>query len=97
MSRPTHSLRVRIAESVFNPSAAPNGDAAAARATGIKNGGDEHRERVGYVSSGDAEVSFEEQRVLDRIGEALARLGRNKRVGLTLRDKEAFVKAWKKG
>ncbi|KAF3345130.1 hypothetical protein VdG2_06743 [Verticillium dahliae VDG2] len=41
-----------------------------------------------------ADVTMEEQRVLDKVAEALARLGRNKRVGLTLKDKAAFVDAW---
>lgn len=41
-------------------------------------------------------VSEVEQRVLDKVGEALARLGRVKRVGLTVKDKIAFVDAWGK-
>jgi hypothetical protein len=36
----------------------------------------------------------EEQKLLDRVGEALARLGRVKRVGLTLKEKKAFVALW---
>lgn len=44
----------------------------------------------------EADVTFEEQRVLDRIAENLARLGRNKRVALTVEDKTRFVEAWKK-
>jgi hypothetical protein len=39
-------------------------------------------------------LNGEEQKLLDWIGEALARLSRVKRVGLTLEDKAAFVKAW---
>uniref|UniRef100_L2FLH9 Vacuolar protein sorting protein vps66 n=1 Tax=Colletotrichum fructicola (strain Nara gc5) TaxID=1213859 RepID=L2FLH9_COLFN len=61
LSRPTTCIRVRVAESILNSSAAQT------------NG---------------------EQRVLDKVAEALARLCRNKRVGLTLRDKAAFVEAW---
>lgn len=38
-----------------------------------------------------AAVSGDEKKVLDRIGEALARLGRVKRVGLTMKDKATFV------
>lgn len=45
---------------------------------------------------GSEEVNVEEQKVLDRVGEALARLGRVKRVGLTLKDKAAFVGSWTK-
>uniref|UniRef100_A0A8H7KE41 Uncharacterized protein n=1 Tax=Bionectria ochroleuca TaxID=29856 RepID=A0A8H7KE41_BIOOC len=42
---------------------------------------------------GGEALSETEQRVLDRVGEALARLGRVKRVGLTMKDKQAFVNA----
>ena len=35
-----------------------------------------------------------EQRFLDQIADTLARLGRNARVGLTLKDKARFVEAW---
>ena len=77
LSRPTHTIRVRIAEGVYNTSAAgEDGD----------EGGD----------GGDGEVTVEEQKVLDKVAEALARLGRSKRVGLTLKDKSAFVEAWRR-
>ncbi|KAI8941930.1 hypothetical protein NX059_000044 [Plenodomus lindquistii] len=39
-------------------------------------------------------VSAEEQRVLDRVGEDLARLGRVKRVGLGVEEKIEFVRVW---
>lgn len=39
-------------------------------------------------------VSAEEQKVLDRVGEDLARLGRVKRVGLGVEDKIEFVRVW---
>lgn len=50
------------------------------------------------TSVGDqvGEVNSEEKRVLDKIGEALARLGRVKRVGLTTKDKSQFIEAWSK-
>lgn len=35
-----------------------------------------------------------ERRVLDKIGETLARLGRNKRVGLGVKEKQEFVRVW---
>ena len=35
-----------------------------------------------------------EKKVLDRVADALARLGRVKRVGLGVKDKDGFVKAW---
>lgn len=46
--------------------------------------------------SGEDGVTVEEQKLLDNVAEALARLGRAKRVGLTLKEKDAFVKAWNK-
>lgn len=49
------------------------------------------------LGSEEAEgMSAAEKRVLDKVAEALARLGRVKRVGLGVRDKEGFVKAWSK-
>ncbi|KAK5174699.1 Lysophosphatidic acid:oleoyl-CoA acyltransferase 1 [Saxophila tyrrhenica] len=45
-------------------------------------------------SEGDAELSQQERRVLDAVAEALARLGRVKRVGLGAKEKDGFVKAW---
>ena len=35
-----------------------------------------------------------EKKVLDRVAEALARLGRGKRLGLTVKDKIGFIRAW---
>ncbi|OTB00422.1 hypothetical protein M426DRAFT_324290 [Hypoxylon sp. CI-4A] len=84
LRRPTHLLRVRIAEGVNNNSAA------------VTNGnGSSSHVRDGAI--GDEGPTPEEQALLDKVAEALARLARNKRVGLTLRDKEAFVEAWTKG
>lgn len=41
-------------------------------------------------------ITAEERRTLDKVGEALARLGRVKRVGLTVRDKMDFIEAFSK-
>lgn len=47
------------------------------------------------VEVGDGSgVSAEEQKVLDRIAEDLARLGRVKRVGLGVFEKIEFLKVW---
>jgi len=48
------------------------------------------------LSDQPADVNADEQRILDKVGEALARLGRVKRVSLTVKDKAAFVEAWSK-
>ena len=86
LSRPTHCIRVRIAEPTSNTSKATNG---------VSTAPVDEVSILGGTETAGSDITLEEQRVLDRIGEALARLGRNKRVGLTLRDKAAFVKAWK--
>lgn len=84
LSRPTHCIRVRIAEPVTNKSELSNG----------VDGHDSDSEEYGT----DEEPSTQEGRkLLDHVAETLSRLARNKRVGLTLRDKVAFVDAWGKG
>lgn len=82
LSRPTTCIRVRIAEGQMNSAAAHTNGAASNDSSNL-------RQRNGSAAA----ISGEEQRVLDRIGEALARLSRVKRVGLTLEDKVAFVNA----
>ncbi|GJD03663.1 acyltransferase [Colletotrichum higginsianum] len=87
LSRPTTCIRVRVAESILNSAAAQtNGVSSSVVADSAAT-----QRRIGGA---DPSLSIEEQRVLDKVGEALARLCRNKRVGLTLRDKEAFIEAW---
>ena len=39
-------------------------------------------------------ITADERRVLDKVAEALARLGRVKRVGLGVKEKAEFVRAW---
>ncbi|EMR62786.1 putative acyltransferase-like protein [Eutypa lata UCREL1] len=85
LSRPTHCIRVRIAEAVANTSASGS------MVNGVSGEADD-----GYAQHED-DLTPDEKRVIDHVGEDLARLARNKRVGLTLRDKAAFINAWKKG
>ncbi|KAJ6437678.1 vacuolar protein sorting protein [Purpureocillium lavendulum] len=82
LSRPTTCIRVRIAEGQMNTASATTNGGSTATA-----GGELKFRKTGV------DVSSQEQRVLDRIGEALARLSRVKRVGLTMQDKAAFVAA----
>ncbi|ETS76913.1 hypothetical protein PFICI_10787 [Pestalotiopsis fici W106-1] len=84
LSRPTHCIRVRIAEAVTTKSDLPNGYES------DDSSDDESREAEEPMTPADRQL-------LDHIAETLARLARNKRVGLTLRDKVAFVTAWTKG
>ncbi|KAK3326237.1 hypothetical protein B0H66DRAFT_573778 [Apodospora peruviana] len=81
LSRPTHCIRIRIAEHMYN-------NPAAQMSNGLPEAGS---------AAEEDRISGDEQRLLDRVAEALARLGRAKRVGLTMEDKKAFVKAWKTG
>jgi 1-acyl-sn-glycerol-3-phosphate acyltransferase len=87
LSRPTTCIRVRVAEGQANTSAANINGVSETHEAG------ELRYRAGE-GGGAATVSPNEQKVLDRIGEALARLGRVKRVGLTTKDKATFVQAF---
>lgn len=102
LSRPTHCIRVRIAEVVYNTSK-PTDHATERKDRYLTNFLDTLGEDSAMTSSTDtlaslsdqaAEANAEEKRVLDKVGEALARLGRVKRVGLTGKDKAAFVEAW---
>jgi len=105
-SRSNHCIRVRIAEAVYNTSAVDMRERPSALKprnsfeTNFFDGlqfGDSVSSAETLVSNGDGEVlSAEERKVLDRIGEDLARLGRVKRVGLGVQVKEEFVKVWKK-
>ncbi|KAL7953100.1 hypothetical protein V8C34DRAFT_297843 [Trichoderma compactum] len=80
LSRPTTCIRVRIAEGQTNKAAAKSGDNIPSDLT--------------FRGGAGAAINSEEQKLLDWIGEALARLSRVKRVGLTMKDKAAFVRAW---
>ena len=97
MSKPTHCIRVRIAESVHNTAQPP----ATRNSTGQKEGELLYDDRVSssdtLLGSEDAEsTNAAEKRVLEKVAEALARLGRVKRVGLGVKDKGEFIKAWTK-
>ena len=98
LSQFTICIRVRVADKVFNGTQSN-------KVNGVGNNGGQSifggSERDGGLRNRDVAVvaggslSREEQVFLDQMGDTLARLGRSKRVGLTLQDKEAFVAAWK--
>lgn len=98
LSHPTHLIRVRIAESVYN-TPKPIEDKKDKYPTNLLDTlGDDSAmtsstDTLGSIGE-QSEVTSEEKRVLDTVGEALARLGRGKRVGLTVKDKVAFIEAW---
>lgn len=103
LSRPTHCIRVRIAEVVQNTSKPSSASSFEKKGKYVENFLNSLGEDSAMTSSTDTlaslsdqpgEITEEERRVLDRVGEALARLGRVKRVGLTVKDKASFVDAW---
>lgn len=46
--------------------------------------------------AGEGEMTASDKALLDQVGESLARLGRVKRVGLGVREKQDFVRMWSK-
>ncbi|KAI9734087.1 MAG: hypothetical protein M1818_007025 [Claussenomyces sp. TS43310] len=102
LSQPTHCIRVRIAEVVYNTGKFADLDKKERYLTNsLDTLGEDpammsSTETLTNVTSQNDEIKPHERRVLDKVGEALARLGRVKRVGLTLKDKAAFVEAWSK-
>ncbi|KAK8063003.1 hypothetical protein PG997_015100 [Apiospora hydei] len=93
LSRPTHLIRVRIAEAVTNRDIVGSSTDSSMM---TPSPGENSEDDDDYFGAGEEKPTPEQYRVLDRVGEALARLGRNKRVGLTLKDKAAFIEAWSK-
>lgn len=91
-SKPTHSVRTRIAEHVTNPSTKSNGSKSSA--VEITNSIDEAEDLSGEEN--DVTMTKEQRVFLDKIAEALARLGRVKRVGLGVEDKKDFIAMWTK-
>ncbi|KAF2993445.1 hypothetical protein E8E13_001657 [Curvularia kusanoi] len=111
LSRPSHQMRVRVAMRVYNSASidAPAKKSSQAASTSgydsnifdapeLRNSVLEEETGMGVSTGGGSEgdVTTQEQRVLDRVAEDLARLGRVKRVGLDVGDKIEFLKVWLK-
>ncbi|KIN01705.1 hypothetical protein OIDMADRAFT_121988 [Oidiodendron maius Zn] len=98
LSHPTHLIRVRIAEAVHNT--ADNAETFEDKDIYLANILDNVVHGATTTSGADApssmsrNISAEERKTLDKVGEALARLGRVKRVGLTTRDKVDLIEAF---
>lgn len=109
-SRPTHTIRVRIAEPAYKGSSAP---AAVSKPASVPNtyatnfldsldkgvwrSSAEIEEEKEKEVDGVVELAGEEKKLVERVAEALARLGRVKRVGLGVREKGEFVDVWLHG
>lgn len=105
LSKPTHCMRVRIARSMYNnptldtPMSRPSSADTTARDMGYDSNIFDNLHLTNGIKQGDADggetgITQDEQKVLDRVGEDLARLGRVKRVGLGVQNKMEFVKTW---
>ena len=101
-SKPTHCIRIRIAEAVFNTSLAQQSVSSGKTSTFKTNYFDSLTDDTASSAEtlvgdeADPPVTREEKVFLDKIGEALARLGRVKRVALGVQEKQEFVNAWTK-
>lgn len=102
LSKPTHCIRVRIAEHVTT-----GGTVGAAGKIEVetsllkdsrKSASNSFNTLQGNTSAegSDAALTREQKALLDYVGDALARLGRVKRVGLGVKEKQDFVKMWTK-
>jgi 1-acyl-sn-glycerol-3-phosphate acyltransferase len=89
LSKPTHCIRVRIAECVT--SSQTSLDTPPARSN-------KSTYNTNYLDTldknGEEQASASEKALLDNVAESLARLGRVKRVGLGVKEKQEFSRAW---
>ncbi|KAL4760030.1 lysophosphatidic acid acyltransferase LOA1 [Aspergillus foveolatus] len=103
LSKPTHCIRVRIAESV-TMAGSGNGMTEKMKKSNYDTNYFDLLDEVsaskgGVASSRDRveiDLSPTEKNLLDTVGDALARLGRVKRVGLGVADKIDFLEEWRK-
>lgn len=85
-------MRTRIAEYVLNPSSKV--DSSKSSAIDVTDPQGESESLLN--DDQDLSMTKEQRAFLDRIAEALARLGRVKRVGLGVEDKKDFIAMWTK-
>ena len=96
LSKPTHCIRVRIAESLHNHkgSSIQGISSKYLSDTLDEDTASSTDTLLSYVEGED--LSVPEKKFLDKVAEALARLGRVKRVGLGVKDKVGFLRVWQK-
>ncbi|KAJ5102519.1 hypothetical protein N7532_003048 [Penicillium argentinense] len=92
LSKPTHCIRVRIAECVQRGANAL--DTPPARSTRQTTYNTNYLDTLDQEIDGD--ITSAEKALLDQVGDSLARLGRVKRVGLGVKEKVDFVRMWSK-
>lgn len=86
LSKPTHCIRVRIAECITNSQNATDSTRKSTYSTNYLDTMDGNGQ--------EEQASPSEKVLLDNVGESLARLGRVKRVGLGVKEKQEFSRAW---
>lgn len=106
LSRPTHFIRVRVAEYVITSKQTSGTSSSSqqqqAQSTSTDFFGDDNDEPTSFLeeyagsSTSSEQLTKNEISVLDYVGESLARLSRVKRVGLGVKEKQAFVEMWTK-
>lgn len=96
LSKPTHCIRVRIAESVTRADLA--GQKSPHTTKFLANTYDDTTSSSDTLLGSDEgeNLSVIEKQTIDAVAEALARMGRVKRVGLSLKDKSEFIQTWTK-
>ncbi|KEF57143.1 uncharacterized protein A1O9_07333 [Exophiala aquamarina CBS 119918] len=102
-SKPSHCIRIRIAEAIFNVSKRSIDSIAKSSSLNANyldtlgsDGAASDADTLVGSEEGEGPTTKEERAFLDKIAEALARLGRVKRVGLGVKDKIDFVAMWTK-
>ncbi|KAI5849095.1 hypothetical protein BZA05DRAFT_446168 [Tricharina praecox] len=88
LSRPTHCIRVRIGDTIYN-------DAGGERRRS-RSSEEEERERESSDTVADADEDEDLDGVCERGSEALARIGRSKRLNLGVKEKIEFIAAWRR-
>jgi 1-acylglycerol-3-phosphate O-acyltransferase len=97
-SKPSHLIRIRIAEAIYNTSKRNSTSNAKATNIDVLSTDGAASDASTLVGSDDSEAptTKEERAFMDKVAEALARLGRVKRVGLGVKDKADFIAMWTK-
>lgn len=99
-AKPTHGIRIRIAEAVYNTSrregVSTRGTSRSSSADIPSSDGGSDADTLVGGDEGEGPQTKEERAFLDHIAESLARLGRVKRVGLGVKEKIDFTAAWSK-
>ncbi|KAL4875084.1 hypothetical protein BJY04DRAFT_202688 [Aspergillus karnatakaensis] len=102
LSKPTHYIRVRIAEPILNSTHASASVSEKMKTSTYQTNFFDVLDEVSAQKGGGSgltetvDLTPAEKNLLDTVGESLARLGRGKRVGLGVQEKVEFVREWQR-